>query len=209
MYGFSSERGRFRSCREGACRFFQSSAEGMSGRPGLLVSVRSRGSRRLGRWGRPDRRQGTVADLWRPMSRSIEEIIAAVAGRVPSAPPWVSWLTGPMDQSRKGVAFVKWGTGRTSISPTARVLVNRPERSVGNAEPVLVAYADHARADSPDPRSWPRLHAGLRFPAFLIDTAVKDGSTLLDWLRPSEIDVECGANWPRPGCRWRWPARWA
>jgi uncharacterized protein (UPF0264 family) len=55
------------------------------------------------------------------------------------------------------------------------------------AEPVLVAYADHGRAGSPDPEHLAGLAVRFRFPAFLIDTAVKDGSTVLDWVTSATL----------------------
>jgi hypothetical protein len=50
-----------------------------------------------------------------------------------------------------------------------------------------VAYADHRRAESPEPEVLAEAARALRFPAFLIDTAVKDGTSLLDWMSQSAL----------------------
>jgi (5-formylfuran-3-yl)methyl phosphate synthase len=57
--------------------------------------------------------------------------------------------------------------------------------------PVLVAYADHELADSPPPGDLVEAACRHRFPVFLIDTATKDGRTLLDWLAESTLVSIC------------------
>src|SRR5262249_22526798 len=56
---------------------------------------------------------------------------------------------------------------------------------------VAVAYADWRRADSPCPEDVCALACSHACGAFLLDTWSKDGTTLLDWLTPSEIDRLC------------------
>jgi len=115
----------------------------------------------------------------------IQEVVCAVSRRVPVSAALgelADWTEEPVPE---GIAFVKWG------------LANRPKSSIGSlsslrrqtqgGEPVLVAYADHERANSPPTADLVAVACQLRFRAFLIDTAVKDGSTLLDWVKPSVL----------------------
>ena len=52
---------------------------------------------------------------------------------------------------------------------------------------VAVAYADWERAKSVPPGELVRSARRFRFKAFLFDTCVKDGKTLLDFLKPAVL----------------------
>ena len=52
---------------------------------------------------------------------------------------------------------------------------------------VAVAYADHQRAQSPDPHQVAEAAVGLQLPVLLLDTFSKDGTTLMDWLPESRL----------------------
>jgi uncharacterized protein (UPF0264 family) len=157
-------------------------------RTNLLVSVRSAaeaGDALAGGADLIDVKEPLRGPLGRADFSAIQEVLTVVAGRAPvsvALGELVDWTEGVVPE---GVAFVKWGMSNV-INPTAETL-SPYRKKVGNAEPVLAAYADHARAQSPPPAEVAEIARQLRFRAFLIDTAVKDGSTLLDWLRPSEI----------------------
>jgi uncharacterized protein (UPF0264 family) len=56
---------------------------------------------------------------------------------------------------------------------------------------VAVAYADWQRAGAPHPIDVRAFAEDHRWPAFLIDTWSKDGSTLLDWLSLADIASLC------------------
>jgi uncharacterized protein (UPF0264 family) len=52
---------------------------------------------------------------------------------------------------------------------------------------VAVAYADHDRAAAPDPEAICDAAIATGCKVLLLDTFVKDGSTLLDWVTPSRL----------------------
>ena len=56
-----------------------------------------------------------------------------------------------------------------------------------DAKPIAVAYADYERADSPSPDEILDFARENRLAGFLIDTFVKDGRCLFDWLSDSQL----------------------
>jgi uncharacterized protein (UPF0264 family) len=154
----------------------------------LLVSVRSAAEARAALAGGAD-----LIDVKEP-SRGplgaadydvIREVLAAVAGRTPVSAAlgeWMDWDDRPVPE---GLEYIKWGMGGLRDLPTAAFAPMR--KSKYGRHPVLVAYADFQRAQSPDP-GWLVAYAiRFQFPAFLLDTAIKDGSTLLDWIAPAML----------------------
>jgi uncharacterized protein (UPF0264 family) len=149
----------------------------------LLVSVRSAGEAIAALEGGADLidvKEPSRGPLGAADRNVVEDVILAVRGRVPvsvALGEWVDYSAGPLPG---GVTFAKWGlSGLADLLP-------RPVRAIrnhgGGGLPVLVAYADHERAGSPPVPAVVKAACELRFPAFLIDTAVKDGTTLLDYL---------------------------
>lgn len=154
-----------------------------SNRAGLLVSVRSADEALAALAGGADLidvKEPSRGPLGRANAQTIAEVVNAVAGRVPVSAAlgeWVDWHGMPVPS---GLAFVKWGLA--NIKETAEQTAARVRESAQPAGSVLVAYADYERAGSPQPELLAELAPKLRFSAFLIDTAIKDGSTLLDWI---------------------------
>jgi (5-formylfuran-3-yl)methyl phosphate synthase len=153
------------------------------GGTGLLVSVRSAEEALIALAGGAD-----LIDVKEPLRGPlgaatpsvIREVIAAVAGRVPVSAAlgeWADWVRTPV---HPGLTYAKWGLAN-STTAGARSIRGMEITGAGPA-PVLVAYADHCRANSPPPEELVECACELRFPALLFDTAVKDGATLLDWL---------------------------
>lgn len=162
----------------------------MTGRvaPQLLVSVRSADEARAALAGGADVidvKEPTRGPLGAADADVVREVLAAVAGRVPVSAAlgeFASWRHRPLPG---GLDFVKWGmAGRPE--PLTDV-VGAIRKSIYARHPVLVAYADHDRASGPDPESLVDHAVRFRFPAFLFDTAVKDGSNLLDWIAPAAL----------------------
>jgi uncharacterized protein (UPF0264 family) len=157
-------------------------------RSGLLVSVRSADEAREALAGGADLidvKEPGAGPLGRAQQQVIDEVVAAVAGRVP-----VSAALGELAEWRRETAptrveFVKWGLA--NLAGNVHAAVQSLVRWEGAGRPVLVAYADHDRANSPRPDLLVTLACQLRFSAFLVDTAVKDGSTLLDWIEPGML----------------------
>jgi len=84
--------------------------------------------------------------------------------------------------ARSGAAFVKLGLRRTSTE-AARETVAAVRAALPPAIAVVVAgFADAVRAGSPPPRTLPALARAAGAQGCLIDTAVKDGRGLFDWL---------------------------
>jgi uncharacterized protein (UPF0264 family) len=115
----------------------------------------------------------------------IRGVIAAVRGRAPASAALGEWSDWDGKLLPPGLEYVKWGMARQKAGDP------RPASEIRSVccgpAPVLVAYADHRRADSPEPE-WLAVSAiRLQFRAFLIDTAIKDGSALLDWIEPARL----------------------
>jgi (5-formylfuran-3-yl)methyl phosphate synthase len=156
--------------------------------PQLLVSVRSADEARAALDGgadlidvkEPDRGPLGAAD-----GPTIRDVIRAVDGRAPVSAALGEWSDWRAWQVPAGLTFAKWGlTGQSARLSGALIQI----RTTSFARfPVLVAYADYQRADSPDPDRLAAEAVRYHFPAFLIDTAVKDGSSLLDWIEPAAL----------------------
>lgn len=156
-------------------------------RPGLLVSVRSAAEARAALAGGAD-----LIDVKEPtrgpMGAADPEVIAAVMAEVNGGVP-VSVAMGELENDGqdfiripRGVLFLKCGLAGQSVTRHLPV--------VYSAEPpytALVAYADHQRANSPDPEWLADVACDHGYRAFLIDTAGKDGSRLLDWIAPATL----------------------
>ncbi|HJZ92075.1 MAG TPA: (5-formylfuran-3-yl)methyl phosphate synthase [Gemmataceae bacterium] len=158
------------------------------GSTGLLVSVRSAEEARTALLGGADLidvKEPSRGPLGAASPLAIREVIAAVGGRVPVSAAlgeWANWVSTPVPP---GLTYVKWGLAN-STAANARGLRDAEVTGTGPA-PVLVAYADHCRANSPEPDELVECACDLHFPAFLFDTAVKDGTTLLDWLTVDDL----------------------
>jgi uncharacterized protein (UPF0264 family) len=170
-------------------------------RTGLLVSVRSADEALEALAGgadvidvkEPDRGPLGAAD-----PELIEEVIATVAGRTR-----VSAAQGELVESNArfvptGLTYVKWGLA--NLTTQVEIVVSALRARPGPAQPVLAAYADYLRAGSPEPGYLADLACRHHFPAFLLDTAVKDGSTLLDWISVDRL-VHMRANLGGAGVR--------
>ncbi len=133
-----------------------------------------------------------------------EEVLQDIAARVPDAVPLgvalgdctaphrvihaVSRVRVP---PRRAPTFVKLGfAGEAAEAAVTALIAAALDAAAAMAlHPVVVpvAYADHERAGSPAPEVLLRaaMAAGAR--AFLIDTWVKDGRGLLDWIPPGRL----------------------
>lgn len=114
----------------------------------------------------------------------IQSIILEVNGRVPVSAAMGEWHDSPRPEVLSGLTFVKWGLSRPEEAVT--IVIWRLRNQYDNRA-VLAAYADFERSESPNPEHLVRAACDFKFPAFLIDTAIKDGSTLLDWAELSTL----------------------
>ena len=160
----------------------------MSPPPGLLVSVRSAADAAAALAGGAD-----LIDVKEPergpLGAADDDVIAAVVaevrGRVPVSTALGEWAESGRRSVPPGVAYAKWGLA--GCGAAVATVVRAVRRHPVGARPVLVAYADWRRAGSPDPELLADMACELEFPAFLIDTAVKDGSRLPDWIEPGRL----------------------
>jgi len=156
-----------------------------SKRSGLLVSVRSAREAREALAGGAnliDVKEPSAGPLGRAQQQVIDEVVAAVGGRVSVSAALGELAEWKAEPPPTGIQFVKWGLA--NLAGNVRAAVQTLIGWEGAGRPVLVAYADFHRANSPPPDILVMLACQLRFSAFLFDTAVKDGSTLLDWIEP-------------------------
>lgn len=155
----------------------------MRATPGLLVSVRSAAEARAALDGGADLidvKDPTRGPLGAADRDVIEGVVRAVGGRVPVSAALGEWADYSGCDVPSGVTYVKWGLARLPECRSTDLWDMR--RAALGGIPVLVAYADHRRAESPSPETVVDAACRFRFPVVLFDTAMKDGSTLLDWL---------------------------
>jgi uncharacterized protein (UPF0264 family) len=127
-------------------------------------------------------------------------VIAAVRAAVPDELP-VSAAIGDMPNlpgtaalaafgaARSGAAYVKVGLWGASTDAAAVELVRAVRDAASGAVTVAGAYADARRvARAPlAPELLPRVARAAGAEVCLLDTAVKDGRGLLDWLSPDAL----------------------
>jgi uncharacterized protein (UPF0264 family) len=156
--------------------------------PKLLVSVRSADEALAALAGGADLidvKEPTRGPLGAADDAVIRDVIGAVGGRVPVSAALGEWADWHHRELPAGLDYAKWGLARRAAPATA--VMTQIRTSSYARRPVLVAYADFGRAGSPDPGWLASQAVRYEFPAFLIDTAVKDGTRLLDWIAPAAL----------------------
>jgi (5-formylfuran-3-yl)methyl phosphate synthase len=165
----------------------------------LLVSVVDAGEARLAAEARAD-----IVDVKNPAEGSLgapsPAVIAAVRAAVPEALP-VSAAIGDMPNlpgtaalaalgaAHSGAAFVKVGLWGASTESDAVALLRTVRDAAPEAVVVAGAYADARRVPHAPlaPELLPRVARAASVDVCLLDTAVKDGRGLLDWLAPDAL----------------------
>lgn len=164
-------------------------------RPGLLVSVRSAAEARVALDAGAD-----LIDVKEPDRGSLgmahHETVAAVLAEVNDAVP-VSAALGEWTPDLLTVAhwhlelplrYVKWGLANYPGGPGwGEDLLEMKRQIRPGTEVVAVAYADWEKAHSPPPAEVAKFARRFRFRAFLLDTFQKDGRSVLDHLKMTEI----------------------
>ena len=165
----------------------------------LLVSVVDAGEAREAAAAGAD-----IVDVKNPAEGSLgapsPAVIADVRGAVPAGLP-VSAAIGDMPNlpgtaalaalgaARSGATFVKVGLWGVSTEPDAVDLLRTVVDGVPGALVVAAAYADSRRiphAPLP-PERLPRVARAAGVRVCLLDTAIKDGGGLLEWLSPDAL----------------------
>jgi uncharacterized protein (UPF0264 family) len=165
----------------------------------LLVSVVDAGEARAAAAAGAD-----IIDVKNPAEGSLgapsPAVIAAIRAAVPAALP-VSAAIGDMPNlpgtaalaalgaAHSGAAFVKVGLWGASTEADAIALLRAVREAAPDAVVVAGAYADARRVPHAPlaPELLPRVAQAAGVEVCLLDTAIKDGRGLLDWLSPDEL----------------------
>jgi uncharacterized protein (UPF0264 family) len=151
-----------------------------------------------------------IVDVKNPAEGSLgapsPAVIAAVRAAVPAGLP-VSAAIGDMPNlpgtaalaalgaARSGATYVKVGLWGASTEDDAVALLRAVRDAVPDAVVVAAAYADAERvAHRPlAPELLPRVARAAGVELCMVDTAVKDGRGLLEWLSPESLVAEAHA----------------
>lgn len=163
--------------------------------PELLVSVRDAAEARLALTGHAaliDVKEPTRGSLGRADDAVLSAVVDAVAGARPvscALGELGSWDEAAVLPTRLGaLAYLKWGLAAAPPDWAERLVRLREQiESTSPCRVVLTAYADHRRARAPTPREVCHRALHDRHHVLLVDTAHKDGTTLLDWLGVNEL----------------------
>ena len=113
--------------------------------------------------------------------------VSAAIGDMPNLPGTAALAA--VGAARSGAMFVKVGLWGVSTEDDAVRLLSAVRDAVPGAVVVAAAYADARRvAHAPlTPELLPRVAGAAGVEACLLDTAVKDGRGLLEWLSPDAL----------------------
>jgi uncharacterized protein (UPF0264 family) len=122
----------------------------------------------------------------------VAAVVKAVGGKVPVSAAFGEWsdhlLTDAVWHLELPLTYVKWGLSGYPHDPGwGEDLLDARRQLPTKIEAVAVAYADAKRAKSIDPAEIAKFAKRYRYKAFLLDTFLKDGKTLFDFLKPAEI----------------------
>ena len=113
--------------------------------------------------------------------------VSVAIGDMPDLPGTAALAA--LGAARSGASFVKVGLWGVSTEAAAVSLLRAVREAAAGAVVVAGAYADARRvAEAPlAPELLPRVAAAAGVEVCLLDTAVKDGRGLFDWLAPDEL----------------------
>jgi uncharacterized protein (UPF0264 family) len=119
--------------------------------------------------------------------------VSAAIGDMPNLPGTAALAA--LGAARSGATFVKVGLWGVSTEDDAVTLLRAVREAVPGAVVVAAAYADAERvAHAPlAPVLLPRVARAAGVELCLVDTAVKDGRGLLEWLSPESLVAEAHA----------------
>lgn len=122
----------------------------------------------------------------------VSEVIDAVGKKVPVSAALGEWspniLTDAYWHLELPLTYIKWGLAGYKEQPGwGEDLLDCRRAITAKIEVVAVAYADFKKAKSINPVEVAKFAKRYRFKAFLLDTFLKDGKTLLNHLKLDEI----------------------
>lgn len=163
------------------------------GCPQLLVSVRDAEEAEAALAGGADLidvKEPNRGSLGRADTAMIDSVMEAVGGRAPVSAALGELREYPFGERTSDLpvrlAYVKWGLSGL-VRKGWHAHFHRSAAFVAPRIPVLVAYADWVRAESPRPAAVMSYLVESPWINLLLDTYGKDGSTLCDWLSIDEI----------------------
>lgn len=159
----------------------------------LLVSVRSAEEAEAaldGGAGIIDVKEPSRGSLGRADDAVIAGVVRRVAGRRPVSAAMGELMEGRSPCSVSGLAWVKWGLAGAARADW-RAALREVRRAVRGSGLVAVAYADAERAGAPPVAEVCDFACAESLPFLLIDTWLKDGTTLLDWLKGVAVAGIC------------------
>jgi uncharacterized protein (UPF0264 family) len=149
-----------------------------------------------------------IVDVKDPATGALGAAAPAVVGAVravtPAAlPVSVALGDGPFEPAAaaraaravalRGVAFVKLGLRATALDRARATLVAVRAALPPDVAVVVAGFADRERAGAPAPLELPGLARAAGVQGCLLDTAVKDGRGLFDWLDDAALRAFVGA----------------
>lgn len=113
--------------------------------------------------------------------------VSAAIGDMPQLPGTAALAA--LGAALCGADFIKVGLYGAKTPEEAIVLLQAVKRAIHNFPAVVIAgaYADFQRANTIDPKLLPGIAAAAGVGGCLVDTAIKDGKTLFDFLKPEEV----------------------
>lgn len=137
-----------------------------------------------------DVKEPTRGSLGRADDSVLAQVLAVVDGRRPVSAAlgeWCDWATGAMPPFVERLTFVKWGMAGVAANWLVEWRTLRQRIEETPCRVVLSAYVDHRRASAPPVQEMCHVAIQERASVFLLDTAVKDGTTLVDWISVGEL----------------------
>jgi uncharacterized protein (UPF0264 family) len=137
--------------------------------------------------------EGSLGAQFPRVLREIKELssgkieISAAIGDMPNLPGTAALAA--LGAATCGVDYIKVGLHGLRSEGEAKLLMREVRDAVRefNTSIIAACYADYERIGSLNPECLPRLAASANIRGCLVDTAVKDGRTLLDFMNPDTL----------------------
>ncbi|MFO0936194.1 MAG: (5-formylfuran-3-yl)methyl phosphate synthase [Gemmataceae bacterium] len=122
----------------------------------------------------------------------VASVLSLVGKKVPVSAALGEWSPNAITEAvwhlEQPLTYVKWGLAGYKDAPGwGEDLLDTRRQIPARTEVVAVAYADAKRAKSIAPSEVAKFARRYRYRAFLLDTFLKDGKTLLDFMKLPEI----------------------
>jgi uncharacterized protein (UPF0264 family) len=126
------------------------------------------------------------------VSAAVAQPVSAAIGDMPNLPGTAALAA--LGAASSGATYVKVGLWGTATEGDAIALLRAVREAVPGAAVVAAAYADAVRLPHAlAPELLPRVAAAAGVEVCLVDTAIKDGRGLFEWLSPSSLVAEAHA----------------